>query len=226
MWIVRHPQPPQGQAPRPANAYWNNPGVAANGLCFNCGGIGHISKNCPSPRCGGAFNTPNPNNPPQAPRQEAKPQQVPKRGRLNYTTAEEVPEDAKVLMGTLLINSYPAIVLFYSGATLLFINKRFMLHSKLEMQNQQVSYHIESPGGEIISRNFVDRVPILIEGANFRANLLILDKMGLDVILGINWLGKHDGVIKCGPRTIDLLHPSRSRVLLSLFPRWNLISML
>jgi hypothetical protein len=32
----------------------------------------------------------------------------------------------------------------------------------------------------------------------------------------MNWLGKHDGVIKCGPRTIDLLHPSGNRVLLSL----------
>ena len=40
--------------------------------------------------------------------------------------------------------------------------------------------------------------------------------MGLDVILGMNWLGKHDGVIKCGPRTINLLHPSGNRVLLSL----------
>jgi hypothetical protein len=32
----------------------------------------------------------------------------------------------------------------------------------------------------------------------------------------MNLLGKHDGVIKYGPRTIDLLHPSRNRVLLSL----------
>ena len=91
-----------------------------------------------------------------------------------------------------------------------------MLYSKLEMQNLQVPYYIESPGGEIIYRNFVDSVPILIEGATFQANLLILDQMGLDVILGMNWLGKHDGVIKCGPRTIDLLHPSGKRVLLSL----------
>ena len=86
-------------------------------------------------------------------------------------------------------------------------------------------YHIELPDREIIARHFVNEVPILIEGATFCANLLILDKMGLDVILGMNWLGKHDGVIKCGPRTIDLLHPSGSRVF-SLFPRWNLIYML
>ena len=76
-------------------------------------------------------------------------------------------------MGTLLINSYSAVVLFDSGSTLSFINKEFKLLSKLGMQNLQVPYHIESPGGEIISRNFVDKVPILIEGAIFRANLLI-----------------------------------------------------
>jgi hypothetical protein len=32
----------------------------------------------------------------------------------------------------------------------------------------------------------------------------------------MNWLGKHDGLIKCGPCTINLLHPPGNRVLLSL----------
>ena len=70
-------------------------------------------------------------------------------------------------MGTPLINSHPTMVLFDSRATFSFISKKFILHNKLEMQNLPVPYHIESPGGEIISRNFVDRVPILIEGAIF-----------------------------------------------------------
>jgi hypothetical protein len=179
--------------------------------------MGHISKNCPSPRQGGASNAPRPSSPPpQAPRQGAKPQQAPKHGRLNYTTVEEILEDAEVLMGTLLINSCPAIVLFDSGATLSLFDKKFMLHSKLQMLTLELTYHIDSPGGKIISKHFVDKFPILIEGATFQANILILDKLGLDVILGMNWLGKHDGVIKCGPHTIDLLHPFENRVLLSL----------
>jgi hypothetical protein len=141
---------------------------------------------------------------------------VKKPSRNKLLSLVEISEDADVLMGTLLINSYPTNVLFDSGATLSFINKKFMLHSKLQMQAPPLPYHIDSPGGEIISKHFVDKVPILIEGATFQANLLILDKLGLDIILGMNWLGKHDGVIKCGPRTIDLLHPLGSRVLLPL----------
>src|SRR6185312_10953718 len=98
---VTDPQSLQEQAPRPANTYWNNPGVAAKGPCYNCGGVGHISRDCPSLRRGGASNASRPNNPlSQEPRQEAKTQQAPMRGRLNYTTAEEVPEDAEILMGT------------------------------------------------------------------------------------------------------------------------------
>ncbi|XP_039778938.1 GDSL esterase/lipase At5g03610-like [Panicum virgatum] len=63
----------------------------------------HFSRDCPSLRRGGAFNAPRPNNPlPQAQRQEAKPQQAPKHGRLNYTTAEEIPENAEVLMAKIL----------------------------------------------------------------------------------------------------------------------------
>ena len=116
MWIVRHPQSLQEQAPRPANTYWNNPGVTARGPCYNCGGMGHISRNCPFPRQSGAFNVPRPNNPSlQAPRQEAKPPQVPKRGRLNYTTAEGVPENAEVLMGTFLINPHLLAQLSHSS---------------------------------------------------------------------------------------------------------------
>jgi hypothetical protein len=73
-----------------------------------------------------------------------------------------------VVMGTLLINSHPAIVLFDSEATLSFINKKFMLHSKLQMQTLQLPYHIDSPGGEIISRHFVDKVQFSLRELLFK----------------------------------------------------------
>ena len=112
MWVVRHPQSLQGQAPRLVNAYWNSPSnVIARGPCYNCDGKGHISTNCPSPRQGGASNAWSNNPPSQAPHQGARPQhqQAPKCGCIHYTIAEEILEDAEVLMGMLLINPIPLL---------------------------------------------------------------------------------------------------------------------
>jgi hypothetical protein len=36
------------------------------------------------------------------------------------------------------------------------------------------------------------------------ANLIILDSKGIDIILGINWFRKYDGVILCAKRAIRL----------------------
>jgi hypothetical protein len=36
------------------------------------------------------------------------------------------------------------------------------------------------------------------------SNLIIIDSKGIDIILGIDWLRKYDGVILCGKRAIQL----------------------
>jgi hypothetical protein len=41
-------------------------------------------------------------------------------------------------------------------------------------------------------------------GVDFLANLIILDSKGIDIILGMDWLRKYDGVILCAKRAIKL----------------------
>ncbi|CAO1940470.1 unnamed protein product [Urochloa humidicola] len=53
-------------------------------------------------------------------------------------------------------------------------------------------------------------------GLTFLVNFLIIDLEDLDVIIGMNWMSKHDGVIRCNPRSIELKHPSGTRVVLFL----------
>jgi hypothetical protein len=45
-------------------------------------------------------------------------------------------------------------------------------------------------------------VSITIRGVDFLANLIILDSMGIDIILDMDWLRKYDGVILCAKRAI------------------------
>ncbi|XP_039787349.1 uncharacterized protein LOC120653738 [Panicum virgatum] len=96
MWMARHPPAPQGQLPRAMGQPGGGGGNTSRGPCFNCGGQGHISCECPSPRKGGAGNTPNPPTPP--PRQDGRNGQNSKRGKLNHITAEEASEDMQVLV--------------------------------------------------------------------------------------------------------------------------------
>jgi hypothetical protein len=45
---------------------------------------------------------------------------------------------------------------------------------------------------------------------------VVIDLEDFDIIIGMNWMTKHDGFIRCNPRSIELKHPSGSRVVLSL----------
>jgi hypothetical protein len=42
------------------------------------------------------------------------------------------------------------------------------------------------------------------KGVDSLANLIVLDSKGIDIILGIDWLRKYDGVILCAKRAIRL----------------------
>jgi hypothetical protein len=56
-----------------------------------------------------------------------------------------------------------------------------------------------------------DNVHLKIVGRDFRANLIILDSKGIDVILGMGWLTACDAVIQCAKRSILLTSPAGER---------------
>jgi hypothetical protein len=49
---------------------------------------------------------------------------------------------------------------------------------------------------------------MVFEGLPFTADLTVLESTGIDVILGMDWLAKHNGIVSCNPRVIQLEHPS------------------
>jgi hypothetical protein len=51
-------------------------------------------------------------------------------------------------------------------------------------------------------------VSITIEGYPFLADLTLLPSKGLDVILGMDWLTQHKGVISYSPRYVEITHPN------------------
>jgi hypothetical protein len=49
-------------------------------------------------------------------------------------------------------------------------------------------------------------------GVDFPSNLVILKSWGIDVILGIDWLRKYDGVIQCREKSVHLTSPQGDRI--------------
>jgi hypothetical protein len=47
---------------------------------------------------------------------------------------------------------------------------------------------------------------------DFQADLLIITFSGIDVILGMDWLGKHDGIILCAKKSVLLTSPQGQRI--------------
>jgi hypothetical protein len=71
---------------------------------------------------------------------------------------------------------------------------------------------IRSPGGELRATHSYPQTKIEIRGLSFLVELIILESSGIDVILGIDYLTKYDGVISCAKRMVTLTSPQRERI--------------
>jgi hypothetical protein len=54
---------------------------------------------------------------------------------------------------------------------------------------------VSSPEGDMHERHVCPKVNILIRGEDFIANFIVLESKIIDVILGMDWLSKHKGMI-------------------------------
>ena len=90
-----------------------------------------------------------------------------KPGQVHYTTLEGIPEGALVMTGTFSVNGYPVSILFDSGASHTFISKECAIRLGLKIESMPKPCHIYSPGGKLITNQFVKQVPLQWQGNFF-----------------------------------------------------------
>jgi hypothetical protein len=119
-------------------------------------------------------------------------------------TTEEAQQAQDVVLGMFLISSHPTTVLFDLGASHSFISLSFVVKHQLPITIMKQTMLVSSPGGEMRTKHICPAISITIRGVDFLANLIVLDSKGIDIILGMDWLMKYDGVILCAKRAIRL----------------------
>jgi hypothetical protein len=112
----------------------------------------------------------------------------------------------------ILINSIPASVLFDSGASHSFVTKSFVEKHNIPNYPLKKKLLIRLTGGELRATHSCPQTKIEIRGLSFLVELIILESSRIDVILGIDYLTKYDGVISCPKRMVTLTSPQGERI--------------
>ena len=99
------------------------------------------------------------------------------------------------------------------------MSESFVEVCELRRSPLSVPLNVRSPGAEWRTETECRDVPVEIGGIEFLANLILLRSTSLDVILGMDWLAQHKGLIDCAKRSVSLSGPSGEQVCFTPRPR-------
>jgi predicted aspartyl protease len=134
------------------------------------------------------------------------------RGKVNHVTAEQAQDAPGFVLDTLPINFVPTTILFDSGASHSFITEQFVAKHGIPISYMKTHLLVSSSNGEMKSAYVCSEVNLKIKGINFQANLVVLTSSGIDVILGMDWLGECDVITLCAKKTVLLTNPREDRI--------------
>jgi hypothetical protein len=139
-----------------------------------------------------------------------------RQGGLNFTTLADIPEGAPVMTGIFSVLIFPAVILFYSGASHSFISANFSAKCQLPFHHTKGAIMIATPGGRVATYQLNRQVPIRLGSIIVGTTLLILGLESVDIILGTEWLSRHHVLIDVVAKAIEIHSPICGEITLYL----------
>jgi hypothetical protein len=133
-------------------------------------------------------------------------------GRVNHMISDEAQQAQDVVLGMFLPCSHPTTVLFDFEASHSFISSSFVMKHNLPIATMKHTMLVSSLGGEMRTKHICPEVSITIRVVDFPSNLILLDSKGINIILGMYWLSKYDGVTQCARKVVRLTKKDRATV--------------
>jgi hypothetical protein len=124
----------------------------------------------------------------------------------------EAADAPDVVIYEFLVCGTTALVLFDTGATRSYVTSRFVNKLSLPTTTRSIPIITSSPLGDIRCTLLCKGVDVDIQGHKFIGDLTVLPSNSIDVILGMDWITTHKGVISTSPRLVTLVHPDGTRV--------------
>ncbi|XP_070020202.1 uncharacterized protein [Nicotiana sylvestris] len=209
--------------------------------CYECGDPGHMKRNCPKlrgkavqqgqqpmisapvaqpPRGGGQTSRGRPRGRGQAGRgqsatcQSSGGQPVGSSSRFYALSArpDTLALDV-VITGIISFCNRDALVLFDRGSTYSYVSSLFAHFLVIPHVPLGTLVHVSTPMGDSV---VVDRIyrfcMVTFCGFETRADLLFLDMIDFEIILGMDWLSLYHVVLDCHAKTITLAMPALPRL--------------
>ena len=123
-------------------------------------------------------------------------------------TANEAQADPNSVTSIISIFGELERVLFDSRASKSFISTSFALHTNRELTLLKSKLIVTTALGERIVRTSVFKgCEVVVEGRVLTANLIPLEMIDFDVILGMDWLSNHRASMNCFTKKIQFKKP-------------------
>jgi hypothetical protein len=129
-------------------------------------------------------------------------------GRISYAVTGTIPYSNAVIFGTLVIHTTITTVLYDPRTTHSFISAQFATKYGIFKCPLRSRKTINAPKGKRLVNYICPNVSVKINGIDFPVDLIVIETMGKDVILGKNWLQRTKAVIQHTERTMCLETPS------------------
>jgi hypothetical protein len=65
-------------------------------------------------------------------------------------------------------------------------------------------YMISTPGGNVVTKQVVVNPPLNLKGRVYKTCLIVLDRQGIDVILGMSWMERHMALLDTAAQVVHL----------------------